>query len=81
MPSSQAMAVVGRRLPGMIPRASTRMTKSATLSIRITQDGSVPASGNGHSTGEPLKLQTRGTVPERAIPKSYPGVSGTKLKP
>ncbi len=79
MHSSQAIAVVGRRFPGMMPSASTRMAKSSRVRIRIAQDGNVSASGSGQSTGEPLKVQARGTVPERAVCKSYPGTPETKL--
>ncbi len=81
MHSSQAIAVVGRRFPGMMPKTSTRMAKSIRVRIRTAQDGKVSASGNCHSTGEPLTLQARGTVPERATSKSYPGTTGTKLLP
>ena len=75
------MAVVGRRFPGMMPRASTRMARSTTVRIMITQDGRLSAREKGHNTDEPLKFQTRGTVPERATVKSYPAARRTKLKP
>ncbi len=79
MPSSHAIAVVGRRFPGMMPSASTRMAKSITVRIRIAQDGKVSASGNGHSTGEPLNVQATRNSSERAVRKSYPGTTETKL--
>ncbi len=46
------MAVVGRRFPGMTPTATMRITKSITPSTKTSQVGSVPTSGNGHSTDQ-----------------------------
>jgi hypothetical protein len=45
--------VVGRRFPGMIPRASTLIARSATASSTTTHIGAEPASENGHNTRKP----------------------------
>lgn len=50
IPSNQAIAVVGRRLPGMMPTANTLITKSATASSTTIHVGAEPASENGHNT-------------------------------
>ena len=74
------MAVVGRRLPGMIPRASTLMMKSAALKTKTSHAGRVPASGNGHNTGEPPLFLALGAIPEGTVQHSLSGTGRTKLE-
>jgi hypothetical protein len=56
------------------------MMRSAAPSSRINQDGKVPASGNGHNTGEPPIFRTFGAIPEGADLPSLSGAARTKLE-
>ncbi len=80
MPSSQAMAVVGRLLPGIMPMATTRITRSAMLSNTTTHVGAVPASEIGHSTGLPPGCAHRRTGFRRGNEHSLAAAGPTKLE-
>lgn len=81
MPRSHAIAVVGRLLPGIIPKASTLMIKSATPSSTTTHVGAVPASENGHNTSLPPETGSRRTVSSQGTLPSLSVRCRTKLEP
>ena len=76
------MAVVGLLLPGMIPTASTLMTRSAMPNTTTTHVGAVPASENGHNTLRTPRTTSSGrTVSGRSTAPSLSARRPTKLEP